>query len=297
MRKIFKWLIIMVFIAGLIGLIAFLQSDLDYRTEMRNTQDSYVLYLPPVKYAKIVALGYQNIVADYLYLWSIQFFSEKEDYQRFAVIDKVFDFVTELDPKYIESYRVGALIMIKDVYSKQNNQQGLNMAMHLLDKGIKNNPENWILPFEAAQYAHFDIRDPRRANKYYKMTLASPDLPEFYRNRIMTAIGSTMEGFNKDQAISYWYNLWQTAHDEVVKNIAFSHFYDLKLTIDIDFLNRAIKNYSIKYKRLPGQLTDLVRGRIVPALPYDPYRLPYQYDPSTGDVTPKHGFIFKHHPY
>jgi hypothetical protein len=295
MGRLAKRLLMSIFIAGIIALIAFLQSNLDYRLDLRNKLKDYVIYLPPPKYAKLVSLGYQNIVADYLYLWSVQFFSEKLEVQRFKVIDEVFDFVTELDPKYIESYRIGALIMIKDVFGRQRNPQGLNMAMTLLDKGIRNNPGNWILPFEAAQYAHFDIKDPHSANKYYKMTLASAELPKFYRNRIVTAIGDTMEGFNRNQAISYWYNLWQNASDEIVRNIAFSHFYDLKLDLDIEFIKRAIKNYKVKYKRLPVQLSDLVRGKIVPALPYDPYGLPYLYDSATGDVQPKKGYIFKRH--
>jgi hypothetical protein len=295
MRKLAKKLLMSIFVAGIIALIAFLQSNLDYRLDLRNRQQDYVIYLPPPKYAKLVSIGYQNIVADYLYLWSIQFFSEKMEVQRFKIIDEVFDFVTELDPKYIESYRIGALIMIKDVFGRQKNQQGLQMAMKLLDKGIKNNPRNWILPFEAAQYEHFDIKDPLSANKYYKMTLASPELPKFYRNRIFTAIGDTMEGFNRNQAISYWYKLWKNAKDEIVRNIAFSHFYDLKLDLDIEFIKRAVKNYKVKYKHLPGQLSDLVRGKIVPALPYDPYGLPYLYNSETGDVQPKKGYIFKRH--
>lgn len=287
-----RFLFISIF-AGVIALIAFLQSDLDYRFEMRNIKSEKVIYIPPAKHARFLSFGYGNILSDYFYLWSVQFFSEKSELYRFKVISNVYDFITELDPKYIEAYRIGALIMVKDVYGRHHDPKGLTMAMKLLEKGIKKNPDNWILPFEAAQYAHFDIRDLALANKFYKMTLSASDLPEFYRNRIITAIGGTMEGFQKPQALQYWYNLWETAKDEIVRNIAFSHFYDLKCSMDIDFINIAMKQYKIKYKRRPEQLSDLIRGKIVPALPTDPYGMPYLYDSTSGIVKPIKGFIFK----
>lgn len=293
MRKNIRHYITIVFLLILIGFIAFIQSAIDNIISAKNSANEKIIYLPPAKYAKFFSLGYSNIIADWYYLWSIQFFSEKSELYRFKVIWQVYDFITEMDSKYIEAYRIGALIMVKDVYGRHKDTNGLKLAMKLLDKGIKKNPKNWILPFEAAQYAHFDIKDLVMANKYYNLAVKSPELPSFYKNRIVTSIGSTMEGFKKPQALSYWYNLWQKAKDEIVKNIAFSHFYDLKCTLDIEFIQTALKHYRIKFNKTPQNLSDLVRDRIVPALPYDPYGFLYLYNPIDGSIKPKKGFIFK----
>ncbi len=291
-----KWtqrLLIFLFIVAASTVMVFLQENLDYKAKQREQYYDQVIYLPNPEYADIVALGYQNVLADYLHLWSIQFFSDKTDVGRFNVIYNVFDFITELDPRYIEAYRIGSIMMVKDVYTFQKNEKGRDWALKLLDKGIENNPDDWILPFEAAISAHFDFKDPKLAEKYYRKALSSDKLPEVYRKRIRTAIGSTMESFNKQDALSYWYDLWQNAEDEVVKNIAYAHFYDLKIDMDLDFFDRAISSYKKKYGVRPGKLQELIRKKIVPAMPYDPNGLPYKYDATTGEVSPPKGYMLK----
>jgi len=293
MKKILKRIGILVLVAALITVVVIIQISLDYRQEMRMEKRKHVIYLPSSKYAEYLALGYQNIIADYLYLWSIQFFSEKQEKERFRVIDEVFDFITGLDPKYIEAYRIGALMMVKDVYYRHGNEKGIDMAFDLLEKGMEKNPDDWVLPFEAAQYAHFDLKNPEKAHRYYKETLDSANLPEFYERRIRTSIGTTLENFKEQDALKYWYNLYMDAQDEVTRNIAYAHFYDLKIDLDIRFIERAIEEYKKKYNRLPGRLNDLIKSKIVPALPYDPNGLPYLYDSTTGEVKPPKGYILK----
>lgn len=278
-------------IVGVISIVVILQMSLDYEKETRKELHEQIIYLPSTGYAKLVSFGFDNAVADYLYLWSIQFFSEKYDKARFRIIGHVYNFVTELDPKYVEAYRVGAMIMVKDVYIRHRVEEAKEMAINLYDKGIKNNPDDWILPFEAAITAHFDFKMPEKAHEYYTRALRSKGLPEIYRKRILTSIGNTLENFNQKDALSYWYNLWQTADDEVVTNIAYAHFYDLKIDMDIDFYLRAIRNYTNKYGTRPGKLTDLYR--IIPKLRADPNGLLYLYDATTGEVKPPRGYILK----
>ncbi|MBN2134222.1 MAG: hypothetical protein JW737_00675, partial [Acidobacteria bacterium] len=164
--------------------VVFLQRNLDYKAEARRGFGKNIIYLPNAEYAKYLTVGYDNILADYLYLWSIQFFYEKTDKERFSIIENVFNIITHLDPDYIEAYRIGAIMMIKDVYKLHGDPEGLKMAFRLLNKGITNNPESWALPFEAATAAHFDLKDKKLANKYYQMAIESPTIPDKTRRRI-----------------------------------------------------------------------------------------------------------------
>jgi len=291
--KIPKWISLFAIVLLMIATVALLQVNIDYNADARWGYREKVVYLPDAKYARFMTFGFDNVIADYLYLWSIQFFSEKNDIDRFARIENVFNYITELDPKYIEAYRIGSMIIVKDVYERHGIENGIDMAFRLYDKGIKNNPEDWLLPFEAANTANFDFKDPEKANEYYKIAYESPHIPEKYKQRLRTSIGSSMEKFNRVEALVYWIDLFQKAEDEVVRNIAYAHYYDLKIELDIEYIKKKILIFEQRHKVKPPRLSDLLKSGIARQLPRDPNNLPYLYDYKTGEVNPPQGFILK----
>src|SRR6266850_3984632 len=93
-----------------------------------------LLYLPSGKHLKVMALGFDGILADALYLWSIQYYGNYDIKDRYANLEQIYDqVITELDPHYLDPYLVGALIMSAEARQPE-------MALRLLDKGVNNNP-------------------------------------------------------------------------------------------------------------------------------------------------------------
>ena len=71
-----------------------------------------LLYLPSGKYLKVAALGFDGLLADLLYLWSIQYYGNYDIKDRYTYLERIYDqVITELDPHYLDPYLVGALIM------------------------------------------------------------------------------------------------------------------------------------------------------------------------------------------
>jgi len=60
--------------------------------------------------------------------------------------------ISELDPRYIDPYLIGALIMSAEAHQDE-------MALRLLDKGIAANPTEWILPFDAGFLCYDHLHD------------------------------------------------------------------------------------------------------------------------------------------
>src|SRR5258705_368740 len=70
-----------------------------------------LLYLPSGKYLKTMALGFDGLLADVLYLWSIQYYGNYDIRDRYTFLEQIYDqVITELDPHYLDPYLVGALI-------------------------------------------------------------------------------------------------------------------------------------------------------------------------------------------
>src|SRR6266496_2372404 len=87
-----------------------------------------LLYLPSGKYLKVMALGFDGLLADGLYLWSIQYYGNYDIKDRYAYLERIYDqVITELDPHYLDPYLVGALIMSGEAHDPE-------MALRLLDK-------------------------------------------------------------------------------------------------------------------------------------------------------------------
>ena len=100
-----------------------------------------LLYLPSPEMLKIMSLGNPGLAADVLYLWSIQYYSLFEPDERFPYLETIYNLITDLDPLYVDAYRIGALIMQIQTGGDQEELQGA--IRRVFDKGLRNLPENW----------------------------------------------------------------------------------------------------------------------------------------------------------
>ena len=103
----------------------------------------HLLYLPSGRSLRAVTFGYEGLVADLIYVWSIQYYSNYQIQDRYDYLDQIYRrVIAELDPHFLDPYLVGSMIM-----SVEANRDDL--ALKLLDAGARNNPREWILPFQA----------------------------------------------------------------------------------------------------------------------------------------------------
>lgn len=234
-----------------------------------------LLYLPTGRYLKAAAMGFDAILADVLYLWSIQYYSNYRIEDRYRYLEHIYrDVITELDPRYIDPYLVGALIMTAEARQPE-------MALRLLDKGIEHNPADWILPFEAGYVCYNEIRDYARAARYFEIALRSPDVHPAVRR-------FHAEMYNRAgdprTSLREWASIWETTGDPYVRAVAWNHVHDLRVEVDITTLREAIARFVAARGRRPARLEDLVAAGTIDALPADPDGGAYAYDPARGTV-------------
>jgi tetratricopeptide (TPR) repeat protein len=235
-----------------------------------------LLYLPNGTYLRAISLGHAPLVADVVYLWAIQYYSDYDREDRYRYIQHVFgDVIGELDPAYTDPYWLGALILTTEA----NDLEG---GLGLLEKGFARNPRAWILLFlagwECDRAGQYD-----RAATYFDRAARAPGAPhELFR----LEAGMIARGGRLREAIAQWRTvLDDPRNDEAARAIASRQIRSLTVRADLQELEAAVAAFRERIGRAPGSLQDLVRAGIVPTLPLDPDGQEYVYDPQTERVS------------
>jgi hypothetical protein len=236
---------------------------------------SSIIYIPSGKHMKYAALGYSSLLADVIYLWAIQYYSNYTIPDRFDHMEHIFSIIAELDPLYLDPYEVGAVIAAYEA-------NDVELAFKLLDMGLENNPDQWLFPFIAGHFAQMKLKDFEVARKYYKKTIAIEGAPPQTERLYANAAFLTSD---YRAAWQNWLEIYQTAEDERVKKIASNHLYQVKAAIDIETFKEALAKYRTQFGSFPSDLRTLVQTGFLTDLPQDLDGKDYKYDPSTGEVT------------
>lgn len=235
---------------------------------------SSIIYIPKGIYLKYATFGYSSLLADLVYLWAIQYYSDYNIPDRFDHLEHIFSIISELDPDYFDPYDLGALIA---AYEAGN----LDLALKILDKGLKNIPDEWIFPYLAGHYVQMQKKDHKLAQAYYEKTMNIEGAPPIARRLYADAAFKSMD---YQTALQTWYEIYKAAKEERVKKIASNHLYQVKAAMDIQKIQEALEKYKERYGRNPMDLSQLVKAGLLDSLPKDLDEKDYLYDTQTGEL-------------
>lgn len=267
------WLLLLVCMVGWITP----QASLDFR-RARWRESEALLFLPTGDYLDAVSLGYETMMADALYLWSIQYYGHHRTAEGREYLWRIYDVITDLDPHYQDAYLTGALIMAMDMSDPA-------LAIRLLAKGEAENPDDWIYPLEAGFYAWMNLEDHELAAGHFDRALALEGTPPLVRR--LKASMSERAG-DKADALELWMSIYAEADatdDQRLMDIAWQHIYEVKVDLDLEAIGGAIGLFRAARGRPPRILSALVTQGYLRQLPVDPTGAEYQYDSVTGRVT------------
>ena len=235
-----------------------------------------LLYLPNGKYLKAASLGQASVVADLVYLWAIQYYSDYDRADRYTYVEHVFGkVIPELDPRFVDPYWLGALILTTEA-------QDLDSGLRLLELGAEKNPREWIFLFLAGWECDH-VKDYDRAAAYFERAARVPDAPA---PLVRLVAGMRARGGNLREAIAKWEEvLADPRGDEASQAIARRQLRTLQVRADVKDLEEAIASFRERQGAMPRRLDDLVRAGFLKRLPLDPDGKAYRYDAASGTVT------------
>jgi hypothetical protein len=235
---------------------------------------SSIIYIPSGQALKYATFGYHSLMADLVYLWAIQYFSDQTIWERFDYLDHIFGIIAELDPQYLDPYEIGALIAIYDV-------KDFDLAVKILDRGMAKNPAQWILPLQAGHFAQMFAKNFEVAQKYYKIVMEIEGAPEIAQ-RLYANAAFRISDYKT--AWQNWLEVYESATDPRVIKIASNHLYRTKAAMDFETLKEAIALYKNRHGRAPDELQELVSDGLIADVPKDLDGEDYLYDPETEDI-------------
>ena len=245
------------------------------RLDAGRPAGDHLLYLPSGKLLTAWSLGHNETFADLIYLWSIQFYGYYRGGERYDKLLQIYDrVVTELDPRFRDAYLLGSLILALEDRRPED-------ALKLLDKGIRENPDDWMLPFEAGFIAFDSLQDYRRAADYFQISMARPDAHPAVR-RFRAAMFDRMG--DRRKSLDLWLEILTTADSDYVRSVAQKHVHDLTIEYHVEVLQDAVQAFRDRTGSYPTDLRVLVSERLLQHVPVDPDGKPYAYDARTGEV-------------
>lgn len=261
---------------ALISLVAFLGLKLKLDQIPREKMPgSSIIYLPSGKYLKYATFGYSSLLADLIYIWAIQYYSNYDIPDRFQYLDHIFSIISALDPHYLDPYELGSMIAIYEAHDAQ-------LAFRLLEMGFEKNPQEWIFPYIAGHYAQMFLKDYQLARKYYKQALAIEDSPPILKRLYAHA---TFRLGDYQTAWQNWLEIYQESRDERIKKIALNHLYLVKSAMDKEKIETALRQFREKFGYFPQQLEELVQKGILAEIPKDLDGREYLYNKEEGTIS------------
>lgn len=236
---------------------------------------SGIIYIPSGAYLKPVTFGYASLAADLIFLWSIQYFGNPAVPDKDKHFRHIFAILSELDPRYVDPYEVGALIALYDFRDPA-------LAVDILDMGLAKNPDRWIFPLEAGHYAQLYAKDIELARTYYKKAMDIPGAPPIAKRLYANAAFKAMD---LQTAWETWREVHDAAPDEEIRKIASNHLYNIKYVADSQAVRNAVFEFRTRAGRNPSSLEALVRAGLIKDVPLDYDGRDYIYDPATGGIT------------
>lgn len=240
-----------------------------------------ILYVPSGPVLKRLVLEFDALAADVYWIRAIQHYggdrlsARREG--RYELLFPLLDITTTLDPYFTIAYRFGA-IFLSEPYPGGPGRADLAVA--LLRKGIAGEPAKWQYYHDIAFIHYWHLRDFHAAAAWFSRAAAQPAAPNWLPP---LAAAMLTAGGDRASARFLWQQLQQSDQPWLRRNAE-------RRLLQLDALDQ-IEQLEALVRRFPppdGERYSwgwLVRRRVLPGVPLDPLRTPYDLDPVTGEVS------------
>lgn len=252
----------------------YIQHEIDLRRD-ENRKIERFMFLPKGEYLKTSSLGYDQLVADIVWLQAIQVIGDKRiSEEGYIWIYHALDVVTTLDPKMDYAYQVGGVIL--STLGKK-----IDLSNAILEKGLRENPNIWQIPFYLGFNHFFYMDDYKKAAEYLTIASRLPGRP-FYIPQLAATL--QVEQGNPEVALEFLERAYKETEDERIKKEIENKTREVMIARDIIFLEGGVRRYIEIYKKNPESLEDLVTGKVIDMIPKEPFGGFYYTDKETNEI-------------
>lgn len=242
----------------------------------QDTRAQEILYVPSPAVLKRMTLGYTGLAADIYWTRTVQYFGRKhsEHDVDYRLLPALLDITTALDPQLIMAYRFGGIFLAQRPPAGAGQPE---KGVELLERGIKNNPDDWHLYFDLGFLQAIERHDYIAASQAFAR---GARLPKTHPSLRFLAAVTAQRGGDPQLAKMLWETTLETADSKETRDNAVRHLRALRVDSDVAALEDLAGVYRRGAGRSPASLLDLVAARLLPAVPVDPVGHPYRLSPE-----------------
>jgi len=205
-------------------------------------------------------VGNRTLASDLNWLRAVQYIGEPRGNQRgWDKLYPLVDAITDLDPGHGYAYQVAGTILSSVGRVDESNR--------ILEKGIRNVPNRYILPYHRAFNAFYYQDDWPTAGKFAEIAARTPGAPEHVRANVLAYY---VKGKRADAAIAFLEQARSEAKDPDTRKAIESQLRQARLEQDASRLEDAIAEWRRRYLIGPLSLGQLLAEGLVSAIPADP---------------------------
>jgi tetratricopeptide (TPR) repeat protein len=211
-----------------------------------------VLYLSSGKTIKKMSLGLDALAADIYWIRTVQYFGNKvieskqplsatsTQHIKMESLAQLLNIITELDPHHIQAYRFGAIFL---------PERDLPAAVALLEKGIRENPEQWRL-YQDLGYIHWQAKAYDKAAEAYEQGSQIAGAAWWMRD---IAGFMRIKGGSREAARTI-YETYLESDDQKIRDQAYARLKQLAALDQLDVINALLSGYKQETGRCPDNL-------------------------------------------
>jgi hypothetical protein len=242
-----------------------------------------VVYLPDAHLLRPLVLGYDNVLANVLWFRTISYFGgHYESDRKYPWLARMCDLVTDLDPRAEHVYRFAGLILPWEA----NDVDG---GIRLLEKGVRNLPESWLLHYYLGMTHYFFRNDADAAAEYLATAARLPGAPP-----LVTRVAALMYGrrANPGTTVQFLRELLKNADSDQMREVLTRSLEDAEFRATAAALQPVVDAYRKQVGSIPPSMHAIFeRGILRGELPKDPYGGHWEVDQSTGQLRSSTGRV------
>jgi tetratricopeptide (TPR) repeat protein len=237
------------------------------------TSDPYALmYLPEGRILRAASLGHRSFLADLVWMRTIQYYGEQRlTTHNYDEAERLFQVIYDLDPRFKGATRFGALVLSQDA----GNPKG---AIALLRRAAADDPSAWEYPFDEGFICQTVLNEYGEAGAAYQRAADLPGAPELARR---LAGASFARLGDRKSAREIWAAILAGAENDMTRRIAQRNLKNLAMADTEEALTDAVRRFRDQKGRLPENWEELLRARMIDALPHEPWGGAFFWDAST----------------
>jgi hypothetical protein len=247
-----------------------LQQRIDVQQNAVVNEDDQVM-LRSSKLVKGLSLEYAPLVADIYWTRVVQYFGNKQAGKQLdlRLLWPLLDVTSVLDPQLMPVYHFGSTFL-SDASPRGAGRPDL--AVELLERGLRANPDEWRLYYDLGFVYYFDIKDYAKASA--ALYEGSKNPKAFIWMKAMAAKIAT-EGNSTETSNFLWQDVYNTTKDPLVKQNALRHLQLLRAEDDRKQIDAVADEYQKRFGRRPVRMSELVQSGLLRGAPVDALGYPY----------------------